>query len=84
LKRIKIRARIYLTEKEPAALLNISRKTGKNYSVLIRQAVDPFIGMFKEEDRHKLLSQARGLWAERQELPDFNNLRREMDCRNGA
>jgi hypothetical protein len=79
-----IRTQIYLTEKERAALQNISRETGKNYSALIREAVDHFIGLFKEEDRKKFFSQAKGLWAERQNLPDFKKLRREMDRRSGA
>jgi len=74
-----VRTQIYLTEKERAALRAISRQTGKNQSELIRQAVDSLIAQHQPQDRQALLTQARGMWQYRDDLPDFRALRREFD-----
>ncbi len=74
-----LRTQIYLTEKERAALRNIARETGKKQSELIRRAIDDFIDRFQPRERLALLSQARGMWQERDDLPDFRALRRELD-----
>jgi len=74
-----VRTQIYLTEEEQTALRSLSRKTGLSQSELIRQAIDSFLGEKNELDRSALLSQARGLWKDRSDLPDFQALRREWD-----
>ena len=35
--------------------------------------------MIQETDRLKLLQQARGIWKDRTDLPDFRQIRRELD-----
>jgi predicted transcriptional regulator len=79
-----VRTQIYLTEEEQAALRSLSRKTGRTQSELIRQAIDSFLAEENEFDRSVLLSQARGLWKDRSDLPDFQALRREWDRTGGA
>ena len=74
-----LRTQIYLTEEERAALRNIARETGKKQSELIRRAIDTFIERFQPRERLASLSQARGMWQERDDLPDFQALRREFD-----
>ncbi len=74
-----LRTQIYLTEEERAALRNMARETGKKQSELIRRAIDDFIERFQPRERLALLSQARGMWQGRDDLPDFQALRREMD-----
>jgi hypothetical protein len=74
-----IRTQIYLSEAEKLALEKICRQTGKSQSALIRQAIDDLIGRHEMQDRGQLLRQARGLWQDRTDLPDFDRLRREMD-----
>jgi hypothetical protein len=74
-----LRTQIYLTEEERAALRNIARETGKKQSELIRRAIDDFIDRFQPRERLALLSQARGMWQGRDDLPDFQALRREFD-----
>ncbi len=73
-----LRTQIYLTEEERAALRLMSRQTGKKQSELIRRAIDDFIDRFQPRKRLALLSQARGMWQERDDLPDFLALRREL------
>ena len=74
-----LRTQIYLTTEERAALRNIARQTGQKQSALIRRAVDDFIERFQPRERLASLAQARGMWQEREDLPDFRALRREFD-----
>ena len=74
-----LRTQIYLTEKEQAALRSLARQTGKKQSELIRRAIDDFLDRFRPRDRRAALEQARGMWKDRDDLPDFQALRREFD-----
>jgi hypothetical protein len=74
-----VRTQIYLTEIEQQALRVLARRTGRTQSELIREAIDRFIAQAEQIDRRLLLQQARGLWQNRTDLPDFAALRREFD-----
>ena len=74
-----VRTQIYLTDDEQKGLRALSRKTGLSQSELIRQAVDSLLTTNHELDRAALLRQARGLWQDRNDLPDFAAIRRELD-----
>jgi hypothetical protein len=73
------RTQIYLTDKEKRAVRSIARSLGKTQSEVIRTAVDRFIDHESSVDRLELLRSGRGLWRDRQDLPDFGCLRRELD-----
>lgn len=71
-----------MTEKQRGALRNLVRQTGQKQSELIRRALDDFICRFKppeQKDRLAMMEQARGIWKDRDDLPDFQTLRRELD-----
>ena len=74
-----VRTQIYLTEEERSALQAIAYEKGKKLSELIRQAVDGLIAQHPLKDREVLLRNAKGLWKDRQDLPDFRSLRIEFD-----
>lgn len=74
-----VRTQIYLTETEQHALRVLSRRTGRSQSELIREAIDALLAHSDPGDRRSLLKQARGLWRERKDLPDWGALRRELD-----
>ena len=74
-----VRTQIYLTEREQQALRDLSRHTGRTQSDLIREAVDQLIARSGPVDRVSVLQQARGLWRDRADLPDFAAIRRELD-----
>ncbi|MBI4483198.1 MAG: ribbon-helix-helix protein, CopG family [Acidobacteria bacterium] len=73
------RTQIYLTRSEKKALRAMSRTTGQSQSELIRRAIDRFIQKHEGWDRVALCARAYGLWRGREDLPDFEALRRELD-----
>ncbi|MHB9150076.1 MAG: ribbon-helix-helix domain-containing protein [Thermoleophilia bacterium] len=73
------RTQIYLTDKEKKAVRSIARRLGTTQSEVIRTAVDRFIDHESSGNRLELLHSGRGLWKDRQDLPDFGALRRELD-----
>ncbi len=79
-----VRTQVYLTEEEQSALRALARRTGRSQSELIREAVDALLSRARETDRRSLLRQGRGLWENRDDLPDFSALRREMDRASDA
>jgi len=76
------RTQIYLTEKERKALKAMAARLGRSQSAMIREAVDRYIERYQEGNRLELLRRGRGLWQDRRDLPDFVELRKELD-RNG-
>ena len=73
------RTQIYLTEKEREALRALARRLGRSQSALIRDAVDRYVERYQDGNRLDLLRSARGIWAGRGDLPDFEQVRSEFD-----
>ena len=73
------RTQIYLTDEERKALRVIADRLGQSQSEVIRAAVDQYIVRYQEGNRLDLLRQARGIWKERTDLPDFTAIRNELD-----
>ncbi len=77
-----VRTQIYLTEAERERLATLSDETGKSQSELIREAIDRFLSSRSHADRVALLRRARGMWKDREDLPD-SALRGELDREDG-
>jgi len=74
-----LRTQIYLSEAERQGLQALAMCTGRSQSALIREAIDAFLEQQQPQGRLGRLRQARGLWAERTDLPDWSALRGELD-----
>ena len=74
-----VRTQIYITDKERESLQTLSKQTGKTQSELIRQAIERLLDQFTKADRSELFIQAKGMWKDRKDLPDFKAIRREFD-----
>lgn len=69
---------VNLSENEQKALREIALRTGKSESELIHDAVDNLIKQGRQL-RNGGMSEARGIWKDRDDLPDFGKIRREWD-----
>jgi hypothetical protein len=67
-----------LSENEERALKEIAFRTGMSESELIRDAVDQLIKQRLPNGNSGML-RARGMWRDRDDLPDFGKIRREWD-----
>lgn len=77
-------AQINLTDSQADALHELARRTGKTEDELLREAVEKLIievGEAEAERKKWLesLRQAKGIWKDRDDLPDFRELRKEFD-----
>lgn len=76
------RTQIYLTQIQQRAIENIATQRGQSKSEIIREAIDHYINTTDSEanNRRELMHQAAGIWADRDDLPEFfEQLRQEWD-----
>jgi predicted DNA-binding protein len=74
-----LRTQVYLTKEERGSLNIIAKQTGHTQSQLVREAIDRFVSQFQYDNRAAILRKAKGLWAKRTDLPNFEKLRKELD-----
>lgn len=74
---------IKLTDQEHASLTTIARQIGRTEAEVLQEAVRRYITLFQANNRRQLLAQARGMWRDREDLPDLSSLRRELDRHQG-
>ncbi|MFP4641239.1 MAG: ribbon-helix-helix domain-containing protein [Dehalococcoidia bacterium] len=74
-----LRTQIYLTERQVERLSAMAKATGKKQSEIIREAVDYLIDQDRSKRRETVLREAAGIWKDRTDLPDFEEVREEWD-----
>ena len=74
-----IRSQIYLTENERNSLKLICEETGRTQSDLIREAIDSLISKINKKNNNKKRQKAFGLWKDRSDYPNVEELRNEFD-----
>ena len=77
-------AQINLTDTQADALHKLSEQTGKTEDELLQEAVNKLIGQVSEAETKRqewleALRQAKGIWKNRDDLPDLRELREEAD-----
>lgn len=60
-------------------LHELALRSGRNESALIREAIDDYLEREQPHQRLAQLRQACGIWAGRDDLPDWPQLRQELD-----
>lgn len=73
------RTQIYLTKEEQLELEALSESKGTSKSSLIRKAVDEYIEKNSDKHNKEVFKRTFGMWKNRNDLPDFNKLRKEWD-----
>jgi|CXWK01.1.fsa_nt_gi hypothetical protein len=74
------RTQIYLTQEQSQAVEAIAARRGQTKSEVIRAAINRFLADNLPSDRRALMRQAAGIWADRDDLPQFfEELRQEWD-----
>lgn len=77
-------AQINLTDSQTEVLRELSRRTGKTEDELLLEAVEKLVGEVGEKEVKRQewlasLKQAKGIWKDRDDLPDFRRIRKEFD-----
>ena len=70
---------ITLTDTESRIIQDIGSHTGKTPNAVLHEAIQAFIIRETSPNRRNLLRQARGMWKNREDLPDIEALRREWN-----
>ena len=75
---------INLTSPQIDALHKLSEQTGKTEDELLQEAVAKFVSEVSEaegerQERLNRLRRAKGIWKDRDDLPNFEKLRAEWD-----
>ena len=74
-----VRTQIYLTEHQRSELSAIATSRGKRQSEVIREAIDQLLERISRNRRQAVLREAAGIWKDRPDLPDFDELRAEWE-----
>lgn len=74
-----ITTQITLSETENQALRIISERRGQTPEETLHEAVEQFLNGHQVESRLAARRGARGIWKDREDLPDFPALREEWD-----
>jgi len=75
-----VRTQIYLTDEEQTRLRSLSRRSGRNQSALIREALDGFLARVSATPRTTRLQKCRGMWRDR-DASEFRAIRHEVERR---
>lgn len=75
------RTQIYLTEEEKKAIEKLSDEHGTTQSNIIREAIDEYIVKKKSEAKKKSIMDFAGIWKDKKDIPDIDELRDEWEER---
>jgi hypothetical protein len=78
-----IRKQVYITRSQEEALAERARLSGRSQSDLIREAIDLITEEQQRAVQRQVVRRVAGLWKNRKDLPDVEELRRESDSRLG-
>ena len=68
-----------ITDQQQAVIDSLSRSRGVSPQQIISQAIDRLVEEEEDVDWRSALLGLEGIWEHRNDLPDFQEIRREMD-----
>lgn len=68
-----------LTEAETRAIRDLSESVGQSPEAILHAAIEQFLAQHRAPNRLQALRAARGIWSDREDLPDARELRGEWD-----
>ncbi|MDB5355666.1 MAG: CopG family transcriptional regulator [Phycisphaerales bacterium] len=75
--------RIQVTDEIRGRLEELSRRTGRSLDELVNEALEHFVSQMEvklpRDDWKAAVMQAAGMWKDRDDLPDFAQLRKSWD-----
>lgn len=71
--------KINLTEQNQQALIEIYHLTGKSQQELITSAIEDLIKNYQQKKRLDLMQQAKGIWKDREDIRNLEELRKEFN-----
>jgi metal-responsive CopG/Arc/MetJ family transcriptional regulator len=74
-----LETQINLTNQIENALNEISQRTGKPVNELIHEAIEIFVSENDLMNRRALMQKARGIWADREDFNNLENIRDEWN-----
>jgi len=76
-----IATQIHLDPAHADLLRSLAEQTGKPADVVVQEGLDLMAESLRLEERRRVFARAAGLWKDRDDLPDWEAQRREMDER---
>ena len=70
---------ITLSETESQIIASLSESRGVTQEEILHQAIEQFLAQHQSQSRLAALRQARGMWRDREDVPDVAALRSEWE-----
>lgn len=70
---------ITLTETESRIIESLSQQQGVTQQEILHAAIEQFLAQHQTQSRLAALRQARGIWSEREDVPDVAQMRSEWE-----
>ena len=70
---------ITLNETESQIIASLSESRGVTQEEILHQAIEQFLAQHQSQSRLAALRQARGIWRDREDVPDVAALRNEWE-----
>jgi hypothetical protein len=70
---------IELSDRECVALENFAKESGKTPQTIVKEALEEILREDPDFDWKAALMSGAGMWKDRDDLPDFEQLRKEWD-----
>jgi hypothetical protein len=73
------RTQIYLTKAQRKSLALIAKRESQPISTVIRSAIDKYLLSLEHESKGHAIKRFAGMWKDRTDLPDFEEIRKSFD-----